>query len=97
MIQRRPDFPPTDTRLTYTTLSRSLPGRYLKTITRTGLGVVAFEPIRAEAGNILEDARWKGAPILVAGANFGCGSSREHAVWAMMDLGIRAEIGRAHV
>lgn len=73
-----------------------LPGRFLKTITRTGLGIAAFESIRAEPGNIFEDRRWKGAPIVVAGANFGCGSSREHAVWAMMDLGVDAVIAESY-
>lgn len=71
-----------------------LPGRFLKTITRAGLGGVAFEVIRAEPGNILDDPAYAGAPILIAGENFGCGSSREHAVWAMMDMGIRAVIAR---
>jgi 3-isopropylmalate/(R)-2-methylmalate dehydratase small subunit len=69
-----------------------LPGRYLKTITRTGLASAAFEPIRAEAGNIFSDPDRAGAPIVIAGDNFGCGSSREHAVWAMMDFGIKVVI-----
>ncbi|KQX23594.1 MULTISPECIES: 3-isopropylmalate dehydratase small subunit [unclassified Sphingomonas] len=71
-----------------------LPGRFLKTITRAGLGGVAFEVIRAEPGNALDDPAYAGAPILIAGENFGCGSSREHAVWAMMDMGIRAVVAR---
>ena len=71
-----------------------LPARFLKTITRNGLGIAAFETLRAEPGNIFEDPAWKGAPILIAGANFGCGSSREHAVWAMMDLGISVVIAQ---
>ena len=69
-----------------------LPGRFLKTITRTGLGKVAFEGIRIEPGNPFDDPRFANAPILIAGNNFGCGSSREHAVWAMMDFGIQAVI-----
>ena len=69
-----------------------LPGRYLKTITRTGLGKVAFEGIRIEQGNLFDDPQFAGAPILIAGSNFGCGSSREHAVWAMLDYGIQAVI-----
>lgn len=69
-----------------------LPARFLKTITRTGLGIAAFEPIRAEPDNVFTDPACVGAPILIAGENFGCGSSREHAVWAMMDFGIRAVI-----
>ena len=48
-----------------------LPARFLKTITRNGLGIAAFETLRAEPGNIFEDPAWKGAPILIAGANFG--------------------------
>lgn len=73
-----------------------LPGRFLKTITRSGLASAAFESIRAEPGNIFENPVWKGAPIVIAGQNFGCGSSREHAVWAMMDLGIRAVIAESY-
>jgi 3-isopropylmalate/(R)-2-methylmalate dehydratase small subunit len=69
-----------------------IPAEHLKTVSREGLGRFAFETIRAEAGNVFEDEAWKGAPILIAGDNFGCGSSREHAVWAMMDLGIKAVI-----
>ncbi len=65
---------------------------HLKTITRAGLGRHAFETIRREAGNVFDDPRYAGAPILIAGDNFGCGSSREHAAWALDDLGIRAVI-----
>ncbi len=65
---------------------------HLKTITRAGLGKFAFAPIRAEPGNIFDDPKFAGAPILIAGANFGCGSSREHAAWALDDLGIKAII-----
>ncbi|CAN5203011.1 3-isopropylmalate dehydratase small subunit [soil metagenome] len=72
-----------------------LPGRFLKTITRSGLGVAAFEPVRAETGNVFADLRYVGAPIVIVGANFGCGSSREHAVWAMMDFGIRAVVAES--
>ncbi|MEO5641650.1 MAG: 3-isopropylmalate dehydratase small subunit [Sphingomicrobium sp.] len=63
---------------------------HLKTTTRTGLGKFAFAPIRAEPGNVFDDPEFAAAPILIAGANFGCGSSREHAAWAMDDLGIKA-------
>jgi 3-isopropylmalate/(R)-2-methylmalate dehydratase small subunit len=69
-----------------------IPARWLKTISRTGLGSGAFETLRASPGNVFEDPRYAGAPILIAGDNFGCGSSREHAAWAMVDLGIRAVI-----
>lgn len=69
-----------------------IPARWLKTTTREGLGAGAFETVRAQVGNVFDDQRYTGAPILVAGDNFGCGSSREHAAWAMADMGIRAVI-----
>jgi 3-isopropylmalate/(R)-2-methylmalate dehydratase small subunit len=69
-----------------------IPARWLKTITREGLGQGAFETVRAEPGNPIDDPRFAGAPILIAGDNFGCGSSREHAAWALLDLGVRAVI-----
>jgi 3-isopropylmalate dehydratase small subunit len=67
-----------------------MPARWLKQVTRSGLAHGAFEALRADPGNVF-DAN-KGAPILIAGANFGCGSSREHACWAIADLGIRCVI-----
>ncbi len=69
-----------------------IPARFLKTITRTGLGQSAFSTIRQDPDNIFDTARNTGAPILIAGANFGCGSSREHAPWALADMGLRAII-----
>ena len=69
-----------------------IPAEHLKTIARDGLGRFAFETIRAEPGNVFDDPAHAGGSILIAGDNFGCGSSREHAVWAMLDLGIRAVI-----
>ena len=69
-----------------------IPAHWLKTITRTGLGRGAFETVRAQPGNIFDDPRYAGAPILIAGDNFGCGSSREHAAWALADMGITAVI-----
>jgi 3-isopropylmalate/(R)-2-methylmalate dehydratase small subunit len=69
-----------------------IPAHYLKVVTREGLGKGAFETIRAEPGNVFDDERFQGAPILIAGENYGCGSSREHAAWAMLDMGIRAVI-----
>jgi 3-isopropylmalate/(R)-2-methylmalate dehydratase small subunit len=69
-----------------------IPARWLKTITRTGLGKGAFETIRAEPSNIFDQPEFASAPILIAGDNFGCGSSREHAAWALGDLGIRVVI-----
>lgn len=69
-----------------------IPAAWLKTITREGLGRGAFETVRAEPGNVFDDPAYAGAPILIAGDNFGCGSSREHAAWALLDLGITAVI-----
>jgi 3-isopropylmalate/(R)-2-methylmalate dehydratase small subunit len=69
-----------------------IPAAWLKTISRAGLGKGAFETLRAVEGNIFDDPDYAGAPILIAGDNFGCGSSREHAAWAMGDLGIKAVI-----
>ena len=75
-----------------------LPARFLKTIHRTGLGVHLFHAWRyVDEGKEAPDfalnvPAYRGGRILVAGENFGCGSSREHAVWALMDYGIRAVI-----
>ncbi len=69
-----------------------IPARWLKTITREGLGQGAFETVRSEQGNLFGDPQYAGAPILIAGDNFGCGSSREHAAWALLDMGITAVI-----
>lgn len=69
-----------------------IPARWLKTITREGLGRGAFENLRAEPGNVFDDPRFAAAPVLIAGDNFGCGSSREHAAWALADLGIACVI-----
>lgn len=65
---------------------------WLKTITREGLGRGAFESVRAQEGNVFDDPRYSGSPILIAGDNFGCGSSREHAAWALGDMGVKAVI-----
>jgi 3-isopropylmalate/(R)-2-methylmalate dehydratase small subunit len=73
-----------------------IPAKWLKTITRDGLGEGAFEAIRAEPGNIFDDPAYAGAPILIAGDNFGCGSSREHAAWALLDMGIRVVIAPSY-
>lgn len=73
-----------------------IPAKWLKTISRTGLGRGAFESLRADPENLFDDPRYKGAPILIAGDNFGCGSSREHAAWAIADLGIRAIIAPSY-
>lgn len=69
-----------------------IPAVWLKTISRNGLGKGAFESLRAVEGNVFDNPEYAGAPILIAGDNFGCGSSREHAAWAMADLGIQAVI-----
>ncbi len=69
-----------------------IPAVWLKTISRSGLGKGAFETLRAVPGNVFDDPVFAGAPILIAGDNFGCGSSREHAAWALADLGISAVI-----
>jgi 3-isopropylmalate/(R)-2-methylmalate dehydratase small subunit len=69
-----------------------IPAHWLKTVTRAGLGRGAFETVRAEPGNVFDDPEFAGAPILIAGDNFGCGSSREHAAWALKDMGVTAVI-----
>ncbi|MEL6878550.1 MAG: 3-isopropylmalate dehydratase small subunit [Pseudomonadota bacterium] len=73
-----------------------IPAKWLKTISREGLGEGAFESIREADGNVFDDPAYTGAPILIAGDNFGCGSSREHAAWAILDLGIRAVIAPSY-
>lgn len=65
---------------------------WLKTISRAGLGAGAFERLRKDPGNVFDDPEYAGAPIVIAGDNFGCGSSREHAAWAMLDMGLKAVI-----
>ena len=69
-----------------------IPAHWLKTISREGLGKGAFETLRADPDNIFDRPEFADAPILIAGDNFGCGSSREHAAWALLDLGIRVVI-----
>ncbi len=69
-----------------------IPARFLKTISRSGLGKSAFSTLRENPDNIFDTPRNTGAPILIAGDNFGCGSSREHAPWALADMGLRAVI-----
>jgi 3-isopropylmalate/(R)-2-methylmalate dehydratase small subunit len=69
-----------------------IPAHWLKTTTREGLGRGAFETVRAQPGNIFDDPHYAGSPVLIAGDNFGCGSSREHAAWALADMGIKAVI-----
>lgn len=69
-----------------------IPAEWLKTISRTGLGKGAFEALRKDPDNMFDSPEFAGSPILIAGDNFGCGSSREHAAWALADLGIKAVI-----
>jgi 3-isopropylmalate/(R)-2-methylmalate dehydratase small subunit len=75
-----------------------IPKEYLKTIKRTGLGAGLFAEMRFDQqGNenpdfVLNKPAYRGAEILVTGENFGCGSSREHAPWALLDYGIRCVI-----
>jgi 3-isopropylmalate/(R)-2-methylmalate dehydratase small subunit len=75
-----------------------IPARFLKTIKRTGLGKNLFDTLRftpdgAERPDfVLNQEPWRNAEVLVAGPNFGCGSSREHAPWALLDFGIRCVI-----
>ena len=70
-----------------------IPARFLKTVSRSGLGLGAFESIRKDdPENIFDTRRNARAPILIAGDNFGCGSSREHAPWALGDMGFRCVI-----
>ncbi|MGV6840217.1 MAG: 3-isopropylmalate dehydratase small subunit [Planktomarina sp.] len=75
-----------------------IPKQFLKTIKRSGLGVSAFYEMRYDTdGNeipdfVLNQDAYREAQILVAGDNFGCGSSREHAPWALLDFGIRVVI-----
>lgn len=69
-----------------------IPAEWLKTISRTGLGKGAFEALRKDPENLFDSPEYSGSPILIAGDNFGCGSSREHAAWALLDLGVKAVI-----
>jgi 3-isopropylmalate/(R)-2-methylmalate dehydratase small subunit len=72
-----------------------IPKQFLKRIERTGFGEFLFYDWRHNSGDeqfVLDEPRYRGASILLAGKNFGCGSSREHAVWALADFGFRAVI-----
>jgi 3-isopropylmalate/(R)-2-methylmalate dehydratase small subunit len=69
-----------------------IPAHWLKTITREGLGRGAFEAIRQDPDNLFDSPEYAGASILIAGDNFGCGSSREHAAWALLDMGVNCVI-----
>ena len=69
-----------------------IPSQWLKRIERTGFGAGLFAEWRDDPGFVLNDPDHAGATILVAGPNFGTGSSREHAVWALVDFGLRAVV-----
>jgi len=75
-----------------------IPKQFLKTIKRTGLGVNLFDEMRYTADGkeipdfILNQAAYRKSGIIIAGENFGCGSSREHAPWSLLDFGIRSVI-----
>ncbi|MBV9991789.1 MAG: 3-isopropylmalate dehydratase small subunit [Alphaproteobacteria bacterium] len=69
-----------------------VPKQFLKVTGRAGLARALFHDLRREGDFVLDRPAWQGASILVTGANFGCGSSREHAVWALMDAGIRCVV-----
>ena len=69
-----------------------IPAQYLKRVERTGYGEFLFDEWRKDPAFVLNDERYAGATILLAGHNFGSGSSREHAVWAIDDYGFRAVI-----
>ncbi|WP_131748004.1 3-isopropylmalate dehydratase small subunit [Frankia sp. Cppng1_Ct_nod] len=69
-----------------------IPSDWLKRIERTGFGAGLFSEWRADPGFVLNDPAYAGATILLAGPDFGTGSSREHAVWALQDHGFKAVI-----
>jgi 3-isopropylmalate/(R)-2-methylmalate dehydratase small subunit len=69
-----------------------IPAQYLKRVERTGFGPYLFDEWRKDPAFVFNDARFAGSSILLAGPNFGCGSSREHAPWAIEDHGFRAVI-----
>ena len=79
-----------------------IPKQFLKTIQRTGLGKNLFDEMRYDRqGNevvdfVLNQPQYRNAEILVTGENFGCGSSREHAPWALLDFGIRCVISTSY-
>jgi 3-isopropylmalate/(R)-2-methylmalate dehydratase small subunit len=73
-----------------------IPAQYLTGITREGLGRHLFKRLReGDPGFVFNRPEFSGAEVLIANANFGCGSSREHAVWALADAGIKAVIAKS--
>lgn len=79
-----------------------IPARYLKTVGRTGLGKAAFHALRYDVSGaenpdfVLNRAPYRDSRILITGANFGCGSSREHAPWSLLDFGITCVIAPSY-
>jgi 3-isopropylmalate/(R)-2-methylmalate dehydratase small subunit len=69
-----------------------IPSEWLKRVERTGFGDGLFSEWRSEADFVLNQPRYEGAAVLITGPNFGTGSSREHAVWALQDYGFRAVV-----
>ena len=69
-----------------------IPAHWLKRVERSGYGAGLFEAWRRDPSFVMNDPRYAGASILIAGPNFGSGSSREHAVWALVEAGFRAVI-----
>jgi 3-isopropylmalate/(R)-2-methylmalate dehydratase small subunit len=69
-----------------------IPKQFLKRIERSGYGPFLFFDWRRQGGFILDRPEYRGATVLVTGENFGCGSSREHAAWSLLDAGFRAVI-----
>jgi 3-isopropylmalate/(R)-2-methylmalate dehydratase small subunit len=69
-----------------------IPKQFLKRVERSGFGPFLFYDWRRAGGFVLDQPAYRGAAVLVSGANFGCGSSREHAAWSLLDAGFRAVI-----
>jgi 3-isopropylmalate/(R)-2-methylmalate dehydratase small subunit len=69
-----------------------IPAKYLKLVERSGFGRFLFDSWRKDESFVLNDPRYEGAQVLISGPNFGCGSSREHAPWALQDYGFKAII-----
>src|SRR5687767_8552698 len=69
-----------------------IPAKYLKLVERTGFGRFLFDSWRKDESFVLNDPRYAHSKVLICGPNFGCGSSREHAPWALQDYGFQAII-----
>src|SRR6266508_6957213 len=73
-----------------------IPKQFLKRIERSGFGPFLFYDWRRAGNFILDEPAYRGAAVLVTGANFGCGSSREHAAWSLLDAGFRTVIAPSY-